>query len=115
VINRLKFELDAKTAAPSKVNRHKTPPPLDKNDGFSPKGDWLSVGGITLADTEAAITRLNAELNERSSTADSQRIEIVALKVQIEALKDQIANLGTPPAQHGIETDGRRASLRLVS
>jgi hypothetical protein len=114
VVNRLRGELQAKTAALLRV-KGQNPSPVDTNDDFSPKSDWLTVCGPTLDDTKAEITRLNAELDARSCTADSQRIEIVALKIQIEALRDQVASLGKPRPQQGIETDRRRAGLRLVS
>ena len=41
-----------------------------------------------LADKQAELAKLVADLGERSIIADSQRVELVALRVQVEALKD---------------------------
>jgi len=37
------------------------------------------------------LARITADLDQRSALADSQRIEIVALKTQVDTLKDQLA------------------------
>ena len=47
-----------------------------------------------LADKEAELAKATAALTEHSATSDSQRVEIVALKTQVENLKDQSASLG---------------------
>jgi chromosome segregation ATPase len=44
----------------------------------------------TLSEKEAELARLAAELAERSHLSDSQRVEIVALRTQGEALKAQV-------------------------
>jgi hypothetical protein len=112
VINRLKVELDGKTAATLTSKRRETPSPREINPDFSVKTDWIPEGQYTLPEREAA--KLNTELDDRSRTADAQRIEIVALKIQNDALKDQLAGLGKHRAQEQIDPERRRAILRLV-
>ena len=68
----------------------------------------------TLADKEAEVARLRSDLDERSRTADSQRIEMVALKMQIDALNDQVADHGK---RRALERDGpewRGAIMRIA-
>jgi chromosome segregation ATPase len=43
-----------------------------------------------LSDKEAELAKLMGELNERSTLADSQKIEIIALKTQVDALKERL-------------------------
>jgi len=43
-----------------------------------------------LSDKEAELAKLTAELGQRASLTDSQRVEIVALRTQVEALKSQM-------------------------
>ena len=40
--------------------------------------------------SEAELAKMTSELNERSMLADSQKVEIVALKTQVEALKERL-------------------------
>ena len=50
----------------------------------------------TLSDKEAALTKISAELGERSILSDSQRVEIVALRTQAEALKSRRSTAPKP-------------------
>src|SRR5947199_196417 len=47
-----------------------------------------------LADKEAEFEKASAQLTETTATSDGQRVEIVALKTQIDNLKDQVSDLG---------------------
>jgi chromosome segregation ATPase len=47
-----------------------------------------------LSGKEAQLTKLVDELNERSTLADAQKIEIIALKTQVEVLKAQLDGAG---------------------
>lgn len=88
-INRLKAELAEKTAATfgleidNKALRHQ----LHAAEQEIVAGNSAQVSR-TLANRLARIT---ADLDERSILADTQRIEIVALKTQIDMLRDQLA------------------------
>jgi len=112
VIRRQKVELDAKTATISALSK-RVAPHLRAEDEFSVKTEWLREAERTLADKDAEVARLNAELHERSRTADSQRVEIVALKIQIDALERQVAALGKGRAQGQLAPEWRHAIMRL--
>jgi chromosome segregation ATPase len=47
-----------------------------------------------LSEKESEIAKLAGQLDERSTLADSQKIEIVALKTKVEALKERITDAG---------------------
>ena len=47
-----------------------------------------------LSDKQAELAKLMGELDERSTLADSQKIEIIALKTQVEALKERLDGAG---------------------
>jgi len=83
-------------------------------DEFSVKAEWLREAERTLADKEAEVARLRSDLDERSRTADSRRIEIVALKMQIDALKDQVAGRGKRRAQERVGPEWRGAIMRIT-
>jgi chromosome segregation ATPase len=94
-INRLKAELDEKTAAMLAIEaREKALKDqlLATEDEFSVKTGSLRTAESTLADKEAQLARLAADLDNRSVAADSQRIELVALRTQVEALKIRVAD-----------------------
>jgi hypothetical protein len=110
VINRLKVELDVKTA--TIIALKKTAPPFRAAGAFSMKADRQAER--TLAKKEAEIAGLNADLDERSRTAASQRIEIVALKIQVDVLNDRIAGLGKRRPQEQVDPERPRALMRLV-
>jgi chromosome segregation ATPase len=97
VINRLKIELGEKAATIFALEAR------DKGikDQLRATEDELEVKTSTLreterklADKEAELAKATAALTETSSTSDGQRVEIVALKTQVENLKDQVSGLG---------------------
>ena len=94
-INQLKKELGEKTAAILALETH------DKNlrnqlrateQEFATKSSALRDAELSLADKQANLARLVAELGERSIMADSQRGELAALRTQIEAMKVSVAD-----------------------
>jgi chromosome segregation ATPase len=97
VINRLKIELGEKAATIFSLEAR------DKGikdqlrateDELEQKTDTLRETQRTLADKEAELARLTTNLTETTATSDSQRVEIVALKTQVDTLRDQVAGLG---------------------
>jgi capsule polysaccharide export protein KpsE/RkpR len=56
------------------------------------------------------LARMTADLDERSVLADTQRIEIVALKTQVDTLRDQLAlahnHLYAGGNEHAASTNG---------
>lgn len=90
-INRLKVELDSRAATILALKKRGM---LFHKIGEEPsvKADWLREAECTLSEKDAEIAKLDAELDERSRTADSQRIEIAALQIQVDTLKDQVGH-----------------------
>jgi chromosome segregation ATPase len=89
-INHLKKELGEKTAAIFTLESR------DKNlrdqlrsteQEFEHKSSALREAERGLADKQADLAKLVAELGERSILADSQRVELAALRTQVEAMK----------------------------
>jgi chromosome segregation ATPase len=92
-IARLKGDLGEKTAAILALEAHERA----LKDQIRATEQEISVKTTSmheteraLADKEAALARLTAELGERTMMTDSQKVEIVALRTQVEALKFQL-------------------------
>jgi len=96
-INRLKIELGEKTAtifaleARDKALRDQV---RATEDEIAVKTSAMHDAQRVLADKEADLAKLVSELDERSSFADAQKVEIVALKTQVEALKERLTEAG---------------------
>jgi chromosome segregation ATPase len=94
-INQLKKELGEKTAtifaleARDKTLRDQL---RTTEEEFSIKTNALREAERTLADKETDLVKLIAELGEHSIMADSQRIELAALRTQVEAMKVSVAD-----------------------
>jgi len=94
-INQLKKELGEKTAAIFALeSRDKTlrDQLRTTEQEFELKTTALHEAERALADKQADLAKLVAELGERSIAADSQRIELAALRTQIEAMKVSVAD-----------------------
>jgi chorismate mutase len=94
-INQLKKELGEKTAAIIALESR------DKNlrdqlrvteEEYEVKSSALRDAERGLADKQADLAKIVAELGERSIMADSQRVELAALRTQIEAMKVSVAD-----------------------
>ena len=94
-INQLKKELGEKTAtifaieARDKTQREQL---RTTEEEFQLKNSALREVERTLADKEAELVKLVAELGEHSITSDSQRVELAALRTQVEAMKVGVAD-----------------------
>ena len=110
-INQLKKELGEKTATIFNLeSRDKTLRDQLRatEEEFELKSASLREAERTLSDKEAALAKLLAELGERSITADSQRVELAALRTQVEAMKVSVADY-----EHSVkETEERLARER---
>jgi chromosome segregation ATPase len=89
-INQLKKELDEKTAAMFTLEaRHKSLQEQIRitEQELEVKSSGLREAERSLADKEAEFGRVTATLGDQSTAADSQRLELAALRTQVEALK----------------------------
>jgi chromosome segregation ATPase len=94
-INQLKKELGEKTAAIFALEvRDKTllEQMRASEEEYELKASSLREAERTLADKEAELSKLVAELGDQTLGADSQRVELAALRTQVEALKVSVAD-----------------------
>jgi len=92
-INRLKLELGEKTATIFALEARER----SLRDQIRTTEQEISVKANTLHDAERSLTdrqgdlsKLTAELGEKAVLTDSQRVEIVALRAQVDTLKKQV-------------------------
>jgi chromosome segregation ATPase len=110
-INRLKMELGEKTAtifaleAREKALRDQL---RSTEEELSIKTNALREAERSLADRQSELSKLTGTFDEQSVTAAGQRIEIVALKTQVDNLTDQVAGL----QRDVTATEGRLAQER---
>ncbi len=92
-INRLKTDLGEKSAAMLAMEARETALREQirvSEEELAFKTTAMHETARSLSDKEAELAKLSAELGERSFLTDSQRVEIVALRTQTEALKGQV-------------------------
>ena len=93
-INRLKIELGEKTAtifaleARDKALRDQL---RTTEEEYSVKSSAMLDAQRAFNDKEAELARMIAALDERSGEAEAQKVEIVSLKTQMDALKDHLS------------------------
>ena len=92
-INRLKVELGEKTAAIFSLEAREKA--LKDQLHATESEHSVKIGALReaermLSDKQAELAKISADLGERSATADSQRVETTALRVQVEALKERV-------------------------
>ncbi|MCW5701397.1 MAG: hypothetical protein AB7I42_28400 [Bradyrhizobium sp.] len=93
-INRMKVELGEKNATIFQLEaREKAVKEQLRatEEEFAAKTESLRNAEQALSEKQADLTRLNADLNDRSVTADSRQVELVAVRAQIEELKSRVA------------------------
>ena len=117
-INRLKVELGEKTAAIFALEAR------DKalrdqlratEEEFAVKTSAMHEAQRALSDKEADLAKLMAELDERSTLADSQKVEIVALRTQVEALKERLDAAGHELKAVEDRRDAERVELKAAT
>lgn len=92
-INRLKLELAEKNAAIETLEaREKAVQEQLRTteQDFAAKTEELRSAESALAEKQAELARINAELNERSTLADTRQVELVALHTKIEELQARV-------------------------
>jgi chromosome segregation ATPase len=94
-INRLKLELGEKSATIFALEAREKA----LKDQMKATEDELSVKTLGLHETErnlsdkqAEMTRLSSDLGDRTATTEAQRVELISLRTQIEALKIRIGD-----------------------
>lgn len=92
-INRLKLELAEKNAAIETLEAREKAlqEQLQTTEqNFAAKTEELRSAEAALAENLAELARINAELNERSTLADTRQVELVALHARIEELQARV-------------------------
>jgi len=92
-INRLKNDLGEKSAALIAMEAREAAlreQVRATEEELAHKTTTMHETARALSDKEAELAKLSAELGEREHLTDSQRVEIVALRTQTEALKAQV-------------------------
>jgi chromosome segregation ATPase len=114
-INRLKIELGEKTATifalegRDKALRDQL---RATEDEVAAKTGVMHDAERSLADKQSELAKLVGELDERSSLADSQKIEIIAFKAQVEALKERLTDAGNEVKAVEDRRDAERVELK---
>ena len=114
-INRLKMELGEKTAtifaleARDKALRDQL---RATEEEVTAKTGVMHDAERSLSDKQSELAKLVGELDERSTLADSQKIEIVALKTQVEALKERLTDAGNEVKAVEDRRDAERVELK---
>jgi chromosome segregation ATPase len=117
-INRLKIELGEKTAtifaleARDKALRDQV---RATEDEIAAKTSAMHDAQRTLSDKEAALAKLMGELDEQSSFTEAQKVEIVALKTQVEALKARLTDAGNELKLAEDRRDVERHELQVAT
>lgn len=117
-VNRLKIELGEKTAtifaleARDKALRDQL---RATEEEFAVKTSTMLEAQRALSEKEAELARMIGELDERSQTAEAQKVEIVALKTQVEALKDRLDGASHELRAVEDRRDAERVELRAAT
>jgi len=94
-INRMKIELGEKNATIFSLEaREKAVKEQLRatEEEFAAKTELLRSAETALTNKQAELARINHELNDRSMTADSRQVELVAVRTQIEELKGRVGD-----------------------
>ena len=117
-INRLKVELGEKTAAIFSLEaREKS---LKDQLQATEAEHSMKVGALReaermLADKQTELAKVAADLDAKSITADSQRVELVALRAQAEALKDRVSKYERDTQEISDRLERERTAATSVS
>ena len=92
-INRMKAELSEKNATifslEAREKAVKEQLQTTEND-FTAKTEALRLAETTLAERQGDLAKLNSELSDRSMTAESRQVELLAVRAQIEGLQNRV-------------------------
>jgi chromosome segregation ATPase len=94
-INRMKIELGEKNATIFSLEaREKAVKEQLRatEEEFAAKTEGLRLAEQALTDKQGELSRINAELSDRSMMADSRQVELVAVRAQIDELKNRVGD-----------------------
>ncbi len=117
-INRLKIELGEKTAtifaleARDKALRDQL---RTTEEEFSVKTGTMQDAQRALSDKESELTKYMSELDERSNLADAQKIDIIALKTKVDALKERLTEASNELKAVEDRRDAERVELKAAT
>jgi len=92
-INRMKIELGEKNATifALEARLDATKEQLRATEeGFAARGEALRLAEVALVDRQQDLTKLNTELTDRSMVAEMRHVELVAVRAQIDQLKNRV-------------------------
>lgn len=113
-INRMKIELGEKNATIFSLEaREKAVKEQLRatEEEFAAKTELLRGAEAALTDKQAELAKINSELSDRSMTADTRQVELVAVRAQIEQLQGRVSDAEKEFA----ETQTRLAQERTES
>jgi chromosome segregation ATPase len=117
-INRLKVELGEKSAtifaleARDKALRDQL---RATEEEIAAKTGAMHEAHRALSDKEAELEKAMGELDEQSSFADAQKVELVALKTQVDALKDRLTHAGNEVRDAEDRREAERVELKAAT
>jgi chromosome segregation ATPase len=117
-INRLKIELGEKTAtifaleARDKALRDQL---RATEEEFAVKTNAMLEAQRALTEKEAELARFVSEYDDKSSVAEAQKVEIVALRTQVDALKDRLTAAGNDLKAVEDRRDTERVELKAAT
>lgn len=94
-INRMKLELGEKNATIFSLEaREKAVKEQLRatEEEFTAKTEALRGAEQALKDKQSELAKINTELSERAMTAESRQVELMAVRAQIDALKDRVGD-----------------------
>lgn len=117
-INRMKLELGEKNAtifaleAREKAVKEQL---RATEEEFTAKTESLRDAEQALKDKQLELVKLNAELSDRSMTADSRQVELVTVRAQIEALRGRVGEAEKDFSATQIRLDQERSDFEKAS
>ena len=94
-INRMKIELGEKNATIFSLEARERAVKEQlraTEEEFAAKTEMLRSAEYALNDKQAELGKINHELSDRSMTADSRQVELIAVRTQIEQLKGRVGD-----------------------
>jgi chromosome segregation ATPase len=117
-INRLKIELGEKTATVFALEaRDKTLRDQARaaEEQFAARATALRDAERTLKDKDTELAKITAQLGESTVLADSQRVEIIALNTQVDALKERLTDAERTIQAAGLRVADERRRLEAAA